>query len=153
LIILVGGIGMAGGGFVADRLGARNVSNKLRVPALYAICSCVLFAIAFAIHESTLQLVLIIAGTFFVGGHMGPVAALSVELNHPGLRATALAVVTVAYNFLGLAPGPFVVGALSDVFGLQAAMMVIPLVCLGAVICFLLGARHLPETWRRFHPN
>ena len=153
LIVLVGGIGMAGGGFVADRLSVRNVRNKLRLPALYAVCSCLLFAVAFAIPESGLQFGLIVAGTFFVGGHMGPVAALSVELNHPGLRATALAVVTVVYNFVGLAPGPFVVGALSDTYGLEAAMMVIPLVCLGAVICFLLGARNLPETWQRFHPN
>ena len=153
LIILVGGIGMASGGFVADRLSRGNVSNKLRVPALYAAFSCLLFAVAFALPESSFQFALIVAGTFFVAGHMGPVAALSVELNHPGLRATALAVVTVVYNFLGLAPGPFVVGALSDVFGLQAAMMVIPLVCLGGVICFLLGARHLPDAWQRFHPN
>jgi MFS family permease len=153
LIVLVGGIGMAGGGFVADRLSVWDVRNKLRVPALYAICSCLLLAAAFALPESNLQFALIAAGTLFVGAHMGPVAALSVELNHPGLRATALSVVTLVYNFVGLAPGPFVVGALSDAFGLRAAMMVIPLVCLGAAICFLLGSRHLPENWRRFHPN
>ena len=29
-------------------------------------------------------------------------------------------------------------------------MMVIPLVCLGAAICFLLGSRPLPEDLRRF---
>jgi hypothetical protein len=45
-----------------------------------------------------------------------------------------------------------VVGALSDAFGLRAAMMVIPFVCLGAAICFLLGSRSLPEDLRRFQP-
>jgi MFS family permease len=97
-----------------------------------------------------LQFVLIVAAVLFVGGHMGPVAALAAELNHPGLRATALSVVTLFYNLLGLAPGPLVVGALSDAFGLRAAMMVIPVVCFGAAIFFLLGSRPLPEDLRRF---
>ena len=63
------------------------------------------------------------------------------------------AVVEGAVEACAVPFGPFVVGALSDTYGLEAAMMVIPLVCLGAVICFLLGARNLPETWQRFHPN
>ena len=150
LIVLVGGIGMSCGGFVADRLSARNLCNKLRVPAAYAVCSGLLFAVAFALTAGRLQFALIAAAVLFVGGHMGPVAALATDLNHPGLRATALSVVTLVYNLLGLAPGPLVVGALSDAFGLRRAMMVIPLVCLGAAICFLLGSRSLPEDLRRF---
>src|SRR4030095_8437384 len=77
LIVLVGGIGMSCGGFVADRLSVRDVRNKLRVPGGYAICSAVLFAAAFALPEGQLQFALIIAGALFVGGHMGPVAALA----------------------------------------------------------------------------
>ena len=151
VIVLVGGIGMSSGGFVADRLSARNVRNKLRVPAGYAIASSVLFAAAFVLAAGRLQFGLILAAVLFVGGHMGPVAALAAELNHPGLRATALSVVTLVYNLLGLAPGPFVVGALSDRFGLRAAMMAIPVSCVAAAICFLLGSRHLPLDVRRFH--
>jgi MFS family permease len=150
LIVLVGGIGMSCGGFVTDRLSVRDVRNKLRVPGGYAICSAVLFAAAFALPEGRLQFALIVAGALFVGGHMGPVAALAAELNHPGLRATALSVVTLVYNLLGLAPGPFVVGALSDRFGLRTAMMVIPVVCVVAAISFLMGSRYLPEDLRRF---
>lgn len=152
LIVLAGGVGMACGGFVADRLSVGKLRNKLRVPALYALASCLLLVTAFALPVGGLQFSLIAAGTLFVGGHMGPVAALSVELNHPGLRATALAVVTLVYNLVGLAPGPFVVGALSDAFGLRTAMMLAPLVSLGAAACFWLGSRHLEQDWRRFHP-
>ena len=75
LIVLVGGIGMSCGGFVADRLSVRDVRNKLRVPAGYAVCSGVLFAAAFALPEGSLQFALIVAAVLFVGGHMGPVAA------------------------------------------------------------------------------
>ena len=153
LIVMVGGIGIAGGGFVADRLSTRNVRNRLRIPAIYAIISCLIFATAFQLPESGVQFALIVAGTLFVAGYMGSVTALAVELNHPGLRATALSVVTLVQNLIGLAPGPFVVGALSDAFGLRPAMMAIPAVCVCGAICFLLGARHLPEDWQRFHPN
>jgi MFS family permease len=151
LVVLAGGVGMAGGGFVTDRLSGRNLRNKLRAPALFALGSCILFALAFSLPAGGLQFSLIVAGALLVGGHMGPVAAISVELNHPGLRATALSVVTLVYNLLGLAPGPFVVGALSDAFGLRAAMAVLPVVSVGAAVCFLLGARRLQEDWRRFH--
>jgi len=150
VVVLVGGIGMAFGGFVTDRMSGADVRNKLRVPGGFAVCSGVLFAAAFAMPTSGLQFGLITAAVLFVGAHMGPVAALAAELNHPGLRATALSVVTLVYNLIGLAPGPFVVGALSDVFGLQKAMMIIPVVCFGAAICFMRGSRYLPEDARRF---
>ncbi len=39
LIVLAGGVGMATGGFVADRLSLGNIRNKLRAPALYALVS------------------------------------------------------------------------------------------------------------------
>src|SRR4030095_6338708 len=80
VIVLVGGIGMSSGGFIADRLSARNVRNKLRVPAGYAIASSVLFAAAFVLAAGRLQFGLILAAVLFVGGHMGPVGALAGEM-------------------------------------------------------------------------
>ncbi len=34
IVVLAGGVGMAGGGMVADRLSGGNLRNKLRIPAL-----------------------------------------------------------------------------------------------------------------------
>jgi MFS transporter, Spinster family, sphingosine-1-phosphate transporter len=72
------------------------------------------------------------------------------DVVHPGLRATALAVIVLGNNLLGFAPGPVFVGAVSDAYGLQAAMVVAPLPCLAAMFCFLRGARYYHQDSGRF---
>ena len=49
--------------------------------------------------------------------------------------------VTVIQNLFGLAAGPFIAGALSDAYGLQTALAVIPLFCLLAATAFVFGSR------------
>ena len=44
-------------------------------------------------------------------------------------------------NLFGLAGGPLLAGALSDAYGLQFAMSVMPVICLVAVGVFILAAR------------
>jgi MFS family permease len=82
------------------------------------------------------------AGVFVAGGHSGAAGAVISDVTHPGLRATALAVIVLGNNLLGFAPGPILVGALSDAMGLGIAMTLAPAVCLLAATFFMLGARH-----------
>ena len=62
-----------------------------------------------------------------------------VDVTHPGLRATAIATVALFNNLLGLAPGPYVVGVLSDSIGLKSALTIVPVA--GLVRIRLLPAR------------
>src|SRR5690606_7279249 len=91
-----------------------------------------------------------LAGVFVAGAHTGAAGAVISDVTHPGLRATALATVVLGNNLLGLAPGPIIVGALSDAYGLKHALTVAPFVCLAATACFLAGARHYPHDAGRF---
>jgi MFS family permease len=150
LIVLVSGVGMVIGGWIVDRASVATARNKLRVPALYAAVTFVLLTIAFVLPAGTAQRVLIFAGVLLAGGHAGAAGAVVTEVIHPGLRATALATLTLANSLLGLAPGPLLVGALSDVFGLPAAMAVAPLASLAAAACFGLGSRHYERDRGRF---
>jgi MFS family permease len=63
-----------------------------------------------------------------------------VDVTHPGLRATAIATVALFNNLLGLAPGPYLVGMLSDSIGLKTALTVVPVAGLFASACFVLAA-------------
>jgi len=54
----------------------------------------------------------------------------------------ALATLTLANNLLGLAPGPFVTGALADRVGLLGAFQLIPLISLAATAMLLFARRH-----------
>jgi MFS family permease len=141
VVVLAAGVGMILCGWTIDRLGVRNAQNKLRLPAAYCLLSCVLLGSAFALPPGAVQYGMIIAGMFIAGAHTGAAGAVINDVTHPGLRATALATIVLGNNILGLAPGPLAVGALSDAFGLQFALTVVPLMSVLSAACFLLAAR------------
>ena len=142
LVVLLGSLGAFWWGHVADRLGRRNPRNKLLVPAAAAVSTCVLLLAAFALlAPGSWQFLLIGLGGFVMTASVGPVAAVAIDVTHPGLRASAAAMVALVQNLFGLAVGPFLAGALSDVFGLQFALALISLVCLLAASILALGSR------------
>ena len=84
---------------------------------------------------------LIIAGGLVMVGSVGPVAAAVTDVIHPGLRSTAMSVLSLTQNLFGLAGGPLLTGLLSDAYGLPFAMSVVPVFCVFAAVLFLLAAR------------
>jgi MFS family permease len=150
VVVLVAGVGMIACGWVVDRLGTRDIRNKLRVPAVFATVSCVLLVLAFALPAGAPQFGLILAGMFIAGAHTGASGAVLSDVTHPGLRATALATAVLGNNLLGLAPGPVIVGSLSDAYGLKFAMTIAPLVCLAATACFAMAAKCYQRDAGRF---
>src|SRR5690606_2929123 len=71
IVVLLAGVGMIACGWVVDRLGLRDLRNKLRVPAVLAAASCALLVLAFALPPGTTQYGLILAGVFVAGAHTG----------------------------------------------------------------------------------
>jgi len=151
VLVLIAGVGMAAGGFVADRLSRTNASHRLRVPALYALCSAVALITAFLMPPGGAQFAVIAIGLLVGAGFAGPSAAVVADLTRPALHATEFATLTLANNLLGLAPGPFVTGLLADAAGLDVAMRLVPLAgVLSAVFYFAASrsydAEHGPVT-------
>lgn len=72
---------------------------------------------------------------------VGVVVGVVMDVVHPGVRSTACAVLSLFQNLLGLATGPFLVGVLSDMWGLQQAMAVIPVFSVLAAGFFMIAAR------------
>jgi MFS family permease len=141
LLIMMTGVGMIVGGAVADRFGRTIGRRKLHLASVYTCASFVLLAAAFALPTGSLQMGLLFVGALAAGGHAGVVAAVIVDVTHPALRATAIATLALSNNLLGLAPGPYVVGALSDALGLKTALTIMPVAGLFASVCFLIAAR------------
>ncbi len=141
VVVLVAGVGMIATGWTVDTLGIRDKRNKLRVPAAYCVLSAIVLATAFALPPGTMQFGAILVGMFAAGAHTGATGAVISDVTHPGLRATALATVVLGNNLIGLAPGPLVVGTLSDAFGLKLALTTAALAGILSAICFLLAAR------------
>jgi len=104
-----------------------------------ASMSVLVAAFALALQPST-QFALIALGGFLATCTVGPVSAIVVDVIHPGVRATGLAVLALFQNLLGLAAGPFLAGILSDAWGLVPALTTTPVFALVAAGAFLLAA-------------
>jgi len=153
VVVLAGGIGAVFWSAVADRLSVRLPPARLYVPAFTAVLTATLICPALALlSPGPVQYALLVAGGLVMAGTIGPAAAVVVDVTHPGLRATASAVLSLTQNLIGLAGGPLLTGFLSDRYGLQAAMATAPLFCLVAAAMFVLAAKTYPTDLKRVPP-
>ena len=142
IVVLVGGLGALLWSVVADRLSARRPRARLIVPAIAAVLTTVFMLAAFAgFSPGPVQFGLIIAGGLLMAGSIGPTDAVVIDVIHPALRATGASVLSLTRNLFGLAGGPLLTGALSDAYGLQFAMTVVPLFGLLAAALYMVAAR------------
>jgi MFS transporter, Spinster family, sphingosine-1-phosphate transporter len=147
LVVLCGAIGSVFWGWVVDRAGRWGPGAKLRMLAL--LCLATMLVLGFAFGASLLgvalsaqaQFALIAAGGFLMTCTIGPVAAVVIDVTHPGVRSTGASVLSLFQNLFGLALGPVITGALSDRVGLATAMSIMPVFSLGAVGAMLMAAR------------
>lgn len=142
LVVLIGAAGCVFSGFVVDRAGLRRPANKLVALSVLCLISMVLLLLAFSgTLSSAAQLQLIFAGGFFLNCTVGVVSGIVIDVIHPAMRSTGSAVLALTQNLLGFAVGPFLVGVMSDTWGLQHAMAVIPIFSVLAVVFFRIAAR------------
>ena len=138
LMLAVGGVGMVVCGIVSDR-GARTIPQRALLNVVYCACCSVALILAFALEPGIPQLTLLAAGFFLAAASAGPSGAIVADLTPTALHGTAFAVLTLANNVFGLAPGPILTGWLADRIGLDNALACLPLASLAAVGVFLLA--------------
>jgi MFS family permease len=108
------------------------------------LCLASLAVLMFAFNGplvGTAQLRLIVLGGFFMTCTVGVVPGLAMDVIHPGVRSTGAAVLSLFQNLFGLAVGPFLLGALSDWWGLREALAVVPVFSILAACFFIKAAR------------
>ncbi len=136
---------MIGCGALTDRLARTRPPRRWTTAIGYAAASSTLLGAGFALPAGPAQLALIGAGVFFVAGTSGPAGALVVELTPASIRASALGVLALANNLVGLAAGPVATGALADRVGLPTALGLVPVVSVAAVAVLSVGRRITPH--------
>ena len=138
--LAIGGVGMVACGMISDRLFS-EFGRRAMLAALYCLGCAILVASALSLGPGTGQLVLLGAAMFLAGSTAGPAGAMVANLTPAALHGTAFAVLTLANNAFGLAPGPIVTGWLADRIGLLGAMQWLPLASLCAAVVFLAASR------------
>ena len=78
---------------------------------------------------------------FLAAGTTGPAGAMVAGLTPAAIHGTAFATLTLANNFIGLAPGPIITGWLADQVGLLGALRWLPLASIAAALVFLCARR------------
>jgi predicted MFS family arabinose efflux permease len=153
--LIAGGSGGAGillGGFVADRLFGNNERAQMRMSAVMMAVLVPCFLVFLLAPQKHQALAAFVPLTLIFNWFLGPAFALLQRLVPDGMRATALSVVMLLANLIGMGLGPQIVGVLSDAlapsFGIESlryAMVVMSLVAGLAASQFWMVARHVRE--------
>ena len=151
VLVLCSGVGMIGGGHLVDRLSRQDRRNRLRIPALFALCSGLILLTAFQLSPGALQFMLIGAGLMIGAFIIGSSGAVVTDVVPASIHATALAVMSLVMNLLGSAPGPIVTGWIADQSSLLTALQFVPLVSLVSVVAYVVGANFYEADRRRLH--
>ncbi len=139
-LMLLAIVGLPLGGWLADMWFRKNASSRMLFPALTIALNAVVIFIAFSVLSGSTQYkALLLMGLL---ASMFAPAAITVtqEVIHPGLRAISYSVCVVVQNLFGASMAPIVIGALSDAYGIQMAMSILPAFLLASALLFFAGS-------------
>jgi MFS family permease len=149
--IMIGGCtGVSLGGWLADRLGARDARAYMRLPAVVSV-AMVPFMLGFLFAgEPRLALACFVPAYTVANMYVGPLWSTAQNLARPSMRATASAVLLLILNIVGLGLGPFLVGLLNDALAarygqesIRWSLLLVTLVGGLAGPFFWIGSRYL----------
>lgn len=141
LFLLVCAVGMVGCGMLVDRMSRRDPAITPRLSIVFSLLTAALFAGAFFSPPGPVQLALIAGALLVVAGITGVTGAMVANSTPRAIHSTAMAVLALSYNLIGLAPGPYVIGLLADRFDLLTALKVLPLPCLLSALAMMMIRR------------
>ena len=102
------------GGWIADRVGAKDVRNIVIAPALAVSVTVPVFIAAILVDSVPMALTLLVIPYLLNYFWYGPVYSTVQGIVPPNMRATAAALLLLIVNLIGLGLGPLAVGILSD---------------------------------------
>ena len=139
--LLLCGLGMIGCGRLCDRLCRDHLQRAPYLAVAFCLVSFAALQGALAAGPGPAQIALASIGFFFAAGVTGPAGLVVSEGTPPALHGASLAVLTLANNLIGFAPGAAVTGFAADHFGLPAALKIAVATALPAAALFYLSAR------------
>jgi predicted MFS family arabinose efflux permease len=140
-IILAAGVGSSLCGFVVDRLTRHNHKALFIGSAAIATGVALILGGAFQMGPGPLQYTMILIGSMGLAGTQGPMMSAIISRVHPGVRSTALAVLAVVQNLIGLGAGGLITGMLSDRLGIGPALAIVPLMAFVSAGFYVWGGR------------
>ena len=139
-IMVLAVIGAPLGGFLSDLWMKKRENARLLFPAISSLLTGVLLFIAFSfLHGGAQYLVLLFVGITAVA-FVPSCVAVTQDVVHPGLRAVSLSLNIIIQHLLGSSLAPIVIGTLSDGYGLDRALTILPAFALVAGGLLFMGS-------------
>ncbi|MBN1534881.1 MAG: MFS transporter [Spirochaetes bacterium] len=136
-VMMLALVGAPLGGYLSDLWLKKRPNARPLFAALSTLISAILLFIGLTFFEGTARYVIILFVGLFVVAFLPAAAAITQDVVHAGLRATSYALCVVIQHLLGSSLGPIVIGSMSDSYGIQAAMNILPIsLVLGAILFF-----------------
>lgn len=145
MTVLSGIIGTLTGGWLADRWQRRNPGAYFLLAGVGMLCATPCTLVALLATDPMIYLPAMFLAECGIFLNTGPCNAILVNVVHPAMRATALAINIFVIHILGDIWSPILIGAIADATGgnLTAGMLLTVVTIGGGGLCFLRGARTL----------
>ncbi len=140
VVMLLAIVGAPLGGYLADKWMKSRNNARLLFPAISSCVTAILLFIAFGFLRGNIQYAVLLAAGIAAVAFVPASVAVTQDVVHPGIRAVSLSLCVIIQHILGSTLGPPVIGALSDSFGLEKAMVFIPFFAMLACILFFIGS-------------
>lgn len=155
LALVIGVFGGAGtflGGYLADRLGARDRRWYMWLPMWATGLATPFYFGIFLAPSYSIVFLFMILPTLLSSFYLGPVFSMTQGLVPPAMRATAAAVLLFVINIIGLGLGPQAAGILSDLLrpmygedSLRYALLILSMFTVVGAALYWFAARWLRE--------
>lgn len=148
-----GAVGIYGGGWVSDRLAARDGRGRLWLKSGSVAAVVPFAAVQYLAPSLTISIIAATVCAALMIAYYGPILASTQSVVDPSTRAFSNAVLLLTFNLFGLGLGPWVTGLISDAlipaFGDQALRYALVIVLLPSglgAVTFLHAARFFDRT-------
>lgn len=140
LLMVLALIGLPLGGWLADMWFKKRQRARLLFPAITTALNAVVIFIALLLLSGQAQYFTLL-GMGILASAFAPAAITATqEAIHPGLRAISYSVCVVVQNLLGASLAPIVIGKMSDLYGIQTAMSILPAFLVVSALMFFAGS-------------
>ncbi len=140
LLMILAIIGLPLGGWLADLWFRKRATARLLFPAITTILNAMVIFAAFSLLQGKSQYAILLLMGVLASAFAPAAITVTQEVIHPGLRAISYSVCVVVQNLLGASLAPIVIGKISDLYGIQAGMSILPVFLLASAVLFFAGS-------------
>ena len=126
ILVVTGFVGTFAGGWLGDRLLARSRQAYLWLSGIATLAATPIAVLVFTAPSPAVFWSATVVAEILLFASTGPINATTVNVVSPTMRATAMAAQIFFIHLLGDVPSPPLIGAISDVSSLGAAVLVVP---------------------------